>query len=200
MQNRILFYCGLTLLTFGILVNVCMYIFEWYPTYIFILISIVGIIQILFSYVNIKIRKTWQTFWSLVPIFSGILYLQIISASKDIFLISENYRGKITIQYGQKNGAEKEFEGLWWRVYKVPKNGILNTKFVIKGNSISYSGSKYYFVDEKGNRKEIKRFCEYCEEKDTTNVQMIIGTLSRNKYGEYQDFYIDIPTKEYRNK
>lgn len=177
-----------------------MFIFEWYPTYIFILICLVGIIQILFSLVKINIRKIWQIFWALLPLFIGILVFQISSASKDIFLIPENYKGKITIQYNQKNGFEKEFEGLWWRIYKVPKDGILKTKFEIKGNSISYSGSKYYYVDENGNRKEIKRFCENCEEKDTLSVQIIIGTVSENKYGEYQDFYIDIPTRRYRNK
>lgn len=167
-----------------------MFIFEWYPTYIFILICLVGIIQILFSLVKINIRKIWQIFWALLPVFSGIVVLQISSASKDIFLIPENYKGKITIQYNQKNEIEKEFEGLWWRIYKVPKDGILNTKFKIKGNSISFSGSKYYYVDENGNRKEIKLFCEYCKEKDTLSVQMIIGTVSENKYGEYQDFFI----------
>ena len=125
---------------------------------------------------------------------------QVTSASKDVFLIPENFRGKVTIQYNQKNGAEKEFEGLWRRVYKVPKNGILNTKFEIKGNSISYSGSKYYFTDRNGNRKEIKQFCEYCDQKDTTTVQMIVGTVSNNRNGEYQDFYIDVPKREYRNE
>ena len=177
-----------------------MAIFEWYPTYIFILICLIGVLQILFSRLKLKIKKRWQIFWTLLPIFIGIIIIQITSASKDIFLIPENYRGKITIQYNQKNGVEKEFEGLWWRIYRVPKNGILNTKFEIKGNSISYSNSKYYFLDQKGNRKVIKQFCMYCDKKDTISIQMIPGIVSKNKIGEYQDFYIDVPKSVFVNK
>ena len=164
------------------------------------MICLIGIIQILISRISLKIKNLWQIFWTLLPIFIGFVIFQVTSESKDVFLIPEKFRGKITIQYNQKDGAEKEFEGLWWRIYKVPKNGILNTKFEIKGNSISYSGSKYFFVDNNGNRKEIKQFCEYCDKKDTLTVQMIIGTVSQNKNGEYQDFYIDVPKGKYRNE
>lgn len=170
-----------------------MFIFGWYPTNILIIICLIGIIQILISRITLKIKKQWQIFWVLLPIFIGFAIYQVTSASKDIFLIPENFRGKVTIQYNQKNGAEKEFEGLWWRVYKVPQNGILNTKFEIKGNSISYSGSKYFFVDKNGNRKEIKQFSEYCDKKDTSTVQMIVGNLCVNEKGKYQVFYIEKP-------
>ena len=111
---------------------------------------------------------------------------------KRYILDSEKGMIEIINTLGQKV-AEKEFEGLWWRVYKVPQNGILNTKFEIKGNSISYSGSKYFFVDKNGNRKEIKRFSVYCDEKDTSTVQMIAGNLCENEKGKYQVFYIEKP-------
>ena len=83
-----------------------------------------------------------------------------------------------------------------WRIYRVPKSGILKTKFEIKGNSINISDSKYFFVDKNGNRKEIKQFCDYCEKKDSLNIQMIYGKLSGVENGDYQDFYIDIPKKK----
>ena len=200
MKNRILLFGGLVFLLFGIAINICMFIFEWYPTYIFFIICLIGFIQILISRIKLKIKNQWQIFLTLLPLFIGFIIYQVTSASKDVFLIPEKFRGRVTIQYNQKNGAEKEFEGLWWRIYKVPKNGILNTKFEITGNAISYSGSKYFFVDKNGNRKEIKQFCHYCDEKDTLNVQMIIGTVSENKNGKYQDFYIDQPNKKYRNQ
>jgi len=198
LKNRILLLGGLVFLLFGIAINICMFIFKWYPTYIFFIICLIGFIQISISRIKLKIKNQWQIFWISLPLFLGFIIYQVTSASKDVFLIPEKFKGRVTIQYNQKNGAEKEFEGFWWRIYKVPKNGILNTKFEIKGNCISYSSSKYFFVDKNGNRKEIKQFCQFCDDKDTLTVKMIIGTVSENKNGKYQDFYIDQPNKKYR--
>ena len=196
-KNKILLYFGITILTIGIIINILMYVNEWYPTYLFFIVCGIGIIQIGISFLNLKIKKIWQLLWSILPFLIGLVYFQIAAPSKDIFLIPKGYIGKITIQYGQVDGQEKEFEGLW-RIYRIPNNGILKTNFEIKGNSISLSDSKYYYVDKTGKRIKIDQSCIYCEEKDTVNIQVIYGIYGSNEKGIFQDFYINIPNNKFK--
>lgn len=121
------------------------------------------------------------------------------SASYDIFLIPDGYREQVVIEYGVQDGAEKEFEGKW-RVYRVPDSGHLKTMVTVKGNLIQLSGSKYFYVDKNGNRKELKHYCEHWKDKDTTNIQVIYGSLGTSNNKSFQDFIIDIPNNEYKNK
>jgi hypothetical protein len=197
MKNKILLFCGLLLCTFGTICIVRMFVYNSYPDYSFFIFCFVGLVQTLTAFINNRIEKSWQLLWVFIPIIIWFSYLEIQSSSKDIFLIPDGFKGKVTIQYEQKNGVEKEFEKFWWRVYRIPRNGILKTKFAIKGNSISYSDSKYYFVEEKGNRKPIKQFCDYCKEKDTLNIQVLSGKLVGEENGNYQEFYIDFPKNKY---
>jgi hypothetical protein len=196
-KNKILLFSGLLIFTFGIIGIVRMFVYGSYPDYSFFIFSFVGLVQTFTAFINSRIKKRWQLFWVFLPITIWFSYLEIESSSKDIFLIPDGFKGKVTIQYGHKNGIKKEFEGLLWRIYRIPKNGILQTKFEIKGNSVSYSDSKYFFVDEKGNRKPIKQFCDYCKEKDTLNIQILSGKLIGEENGNYQEFYIDFPKNKY---
>jgi len=192
-KNKILLFSGFLLFTFGTICIVRMFVYNSYPDYSFFIFCIVGLVQIFTAFINNRFKKRWQLFWVFLPIMIWFSYLEIESSSKDIFLIPDGFEGKVTIQYEQKNGAEKEFEKFWWRVYNIPRNGILKTKFEIKGNSISYSDSKYYFVNKNGNRKLIKQFCDYCKGKDTLNIQILPGKLIGKENGNYQEFYIDVP-------
>jgi hypothetical protein len=92
----------------------------------------------------------------------------------------------------EENGEYTEFR----------KTDHLKTRFTIKGNSIRLTDSKYFFVDKKGKRKEIKHFCNYCSEKDkdTTNIQVIYGSVGSTENITFQDFIIDIPNNEFKNK
>ena len=97
-----------------------MFVNQAWPTSLFFIICLIGIIQICFSYYK-KIKIGWQIFWSLIPFILGYAYLQIDAPSKDIYLIPNNYRGKVEILYGNADGQEKESEG-FWRVYRIPEN------------------------------------------------------------------------------
>lgn len=195
-RNLFLRYFGLLVLILGIIFNILMIVYEAWPTAIFFIFCLVGIIQICASFINKKIKFIWQLFWSFIPFIIFYIYIQVNAASKDIFLIPEGYRGKVYIQYGDKNGKEKESEG-FWRVYRIPKDGKLKTKYELKGESINLSDAKYFYVDKNGNRKLISTYCENCTVKDTVSIQVIWGDLGTNENGNYQTFYVGIPNKSF---
>ena len=76
-KNLILRYFGLFLLVNGIILNVKMYIDEAWPTYLFFIISGIGIIQIIASFLSKQMKVSWQILWALSPIVIGFLYLKL---------------------------------------------------------------------------------------------------------------------------
>jgi hypothetical protein len=197
--NKILLWTGLITLIVGIGLNILMFVSQAWPTYLFFILCGIGIIQIIIALGFKNIKTGWQIFWSILPFLTLYGLIAKDSASYDIFLIPENYRGQVVIEYGVQDGTKEEYEGKW-RVYRIPESGHLKTTFTIKGNSIRLSGSKYYYVDKKGNRKELKHFCEHCEDKDTTSIQVIYGSLGTSNNKSFQDFIIDIPNNDFKNK
>ena len=75
-KNLILRYFGLFLLVVGIILNVKMYVDEAWPTYLFFIISTIGIIQIIASYVSKQMKVSWQILWALSPVLLGFIYLK----------------------------------------------------------------------------------------------------------------------------
>jgi hypothetical protein len=197
--NKILLWTGLITLLISIGLNVLMFVSQAWPTYLFFILSGIGLLQMLIALGFKNIKTEWQILWGLVPFLLLYGFIAKDSASYDIFLIPDEYRGQVVIEYGVQNGAEKEFEGKW-RVYRIPNNGHLKTKFTIKGNSIRLSGSKYFYVDKSGNRKELNHYCENCKDKDTISVQVIYGSLVTSNNKTFQDFVIDIPNSEYKSR
>src|SRR5690606_16084802 len=197
--NKILLWTGLITLLIGIGLNILMFVSQAWPTYLFFILCGIGLTQILIAIGFKNIKTGWQIFWGLLPFLVLYGLIEKDSASYDIFLIPDNYKGQVVIEYGVLDGAEKEFDGKW-RIYRIPENGHLKTKFTVKGNSIRLSGSKYFYVDKVGNRKEIKHYCEHCKDKDTTSIQVIYGSLGTSNDRTFQDFIIDIPNSEYKNK
>ena len=197
--NKILQWTGLITLIVGIGLTISMFLSPAWPTYLFLIFCGIGIIQIFIALGFKKIKMGWQIFLSILPFLTLYGIIAKDSASYDIFLIPDGYHGKVVIEYGVQDGSKEEFEGKW-RVYRVPANGHLKTTFTLKGNSIRLSDSKYYYVDKNGNRKELKHFCEYCKYKDTTSLQVIYGSLSTSNKRSFQDFIIDIPKSDYKNK
>jgi energy-coupling factor transporter transmembrane protein EcfT len=195
-KNLFLRYFGLIILAVGIIFNILMFVYKAWPTYLFLIFCIVGILQICFSFIDKRIKIGWQIFWSILPLLLLYIIIQIDSSSKDIFLIPKGFHGEVQIQYGIKNGREKESEG-FWRIYTIPKDGKLETQYKLKGESIDLSGAQYYYVDEKGNREVTNTYCEYCKVKDTVSTQIIWGILGGNENGNYQTFYVEIPNKKY---
>ncbi len=76
-KNLILRYFGLFLLVVGIILNVKMYVDEAWPTYLFFIISAIGIIQIIASFVSKQMKVSWQILWALLPVVLGFIYLKL---------------------------------------------------------------------------------------------------------------------------
>lgn len=76
----------------------------------------------------------------------------------ETFLVDKDFRGNFIIIYNQKGGQKEKFEGES-RVYEIPKTGVLFTEFEPDWRGQNYhngrTSQKFYFVDEKGIRKEI---------------------------------------------
>jgi len=198
-HKPILKFVGLGLLIAGTILNLLMFIFQVWPTYIFFIMMAVGLVFVLFSFLFRNIKTAWQIIIVLIPFLVTYLLFNISSPSKDIFLIPKGFTGQVTIYYDRPNGQKEEHEGNW-RIYKIPQNGILETKFRLKGNSIDLSGAKYYYVDSTGKRIELKHYCNYCEIKDTVSIQVIYGVVGAGNNGTYQTFNIDSPSKESAKK
>lgn len=66
-------------------------------------------------------------------------------------LIPEGYTGPVVIFFNQKNGESKEYED-GKRIYKIPRNGVLKTKFE---PNYGIQNHQFFYVNEKGDRTEI---------------------------------------------
>ncbi|MGX9987484.1 DUF6843 domain-containing protein [Soonwooa purpurea] len=197
-------YFGIGIMFLGIILNILMVINQAWPTYLYGILFLIGLCFFLIA----KYFKNTPIFLQLLiiitPFLTYYIYYEINSSSKDIFLIPNGFRGKVVILYDQKNGTEKEYEGNF-RVYKIPKNGILKTKFKVKGDSWDIGDAKYYFVN--GNKRiPIQQYCLYCENEkiDTISVQSIPGEggsfnqNANNLQTNYLSFYIDVPNKKFK--
>jgi hypothetical protein len=189
----ILKYGGLTLFVIGFLLNVWMFVVKAWPTYLFFVIMAVGGLLFGLSFPLKKLKTFWQIAITLIPFLIGFILFRISDASDDIFLIPKGFRGQVIVLYAQPHGEPKEFDGKW-RIYRVPQNGILKTQFKLKGNVIDLERTKYFFIDARGNKRPIKEFCDYCDKKDTSTVQIIYGSVSTDSTGIFQNFFVDIPT------
>lgn len=50
-------------------------------------------------------------------------------AENETFLLPNDYNGNVIIFYGEENGSSKKYDEDGNRVYEIPNDGILNTKF-----------------------------------------------------------------------
>lgn len=108
----------------------------------------------------------------------------------EIYLIPNNYRGKVNIIFNQLKGQKIMYEGDK-RVYKVPKNGILLTQAKPEYGFVKH---EYYFIDSLGNRTPINVLFD--NHKNTNEIGIYRdGTVG--KYGnsndqnlEFQEFYV----------
>ena len=186
----------------GIILNILMVVGQAWPTFLYGIFFLVGLIFYIISK-NFNSIKIYQQIIIIVfPFLIFYVYEDANSPSKDLFLIPEGFRGKVVILYNQKDGQEKEFEGKY-RVYKIPSTGILKTKFEVKGDSWNIGDAKYYYIN--GTEKiSIKQYCLYCEKEkiDTISIQAIPGeggSFSSNENSiHYLSFYIDIPNKFFK--
>ncbi|QHC85945.1 hypothetical protein AS589_14705 [Empedobacter brevis] len=77
-KNSILRYSGLLFLIVGIILNIRMFAQEAWPTYLFFIICIIGLVQIIISFITKQLKISWQIFWVFFPFILSIILLKII--------------------------------------------------------------------------------------------------------------------------
>ncbi|NEN23079.1 hypothetical protein G3O08_06150 [Cryomorpha ignava] len=99
-------------------------------------------------------RKKWFYKVLLIGLPFGFVAFTFLNAMEipERYLIPEDFRGVVYVIFDQENGKEKEYEGIH-RVYRIPENGILFTKF--SQNDDVYTFQEFFFVDSNGIRKEL---------------------------------------------
>jgi hypothetical protein len=148
-ENNILFYIGITLLFIGAFGLT----FAAFFAIIGLPVFIIGIILILVS------KRTWKQ--KLIPIGFFVIAIMsfwpiwkaINSVGPEIFLIPENYRGKVNIIYKKGCGIhiQKTKAGL---IYNIPEDGIL---MIDDEQSFGFIDHTYYLVDSNGKRTELPK-------------------------------------------
>ncbi len=148
--SNILYYSGLILLAIGAFGLT----FAAFFAIIGLPVFVIGIILVLVS-----LKKTWKQ--RLIPI--GIFVVSIIAfwpiwrgintVGPEVFLIPENYRGRVNIIHKEGSGIklEKTKEGL---VYEIPNDGIL---ILDKEQKYGFIDHKYYLVNQSGERTELPK-------------------------------------------
>src|SRR5882672_5664979 len=97
----------------------------------------------------------------------------------ETYWIPDGFKGKVNVIFNQSNGLAIRYEN-GRRVYDIPSNGILLTRFKDEYGTIDH---KYYYVDKNGNKKPLKIF-QYEYNKDGTTKWMINDS---NKVGIFLD-------------
>lgn len=147
--SNILFYIGIALL----LVGAFGLTFAAFFAFIGLPVFAVGLVLILIT------RKPWKHKLITIGIFIGSILIfwpiwtQINSVGPEIFLIPEDYRGRVNIIFKEGCGQEitRTEEGL---IYSIPDNGILILNAEQKFGIIEHT---YYLVDKNGNRTELPK-------------------------------------------
>ena len=189
---------GIIYIVIGIILNIIMFVGKWWPTYLFFILIGIGFFFLLLNRLFKKLRnyKLLQIIIGISPLIIFGIFLQMNKSSEDIFLIKNDFRGTIVIIYGQKDGAEKEFENKK-RIYRIPKNGILKTQFELKGNKASF-GEYYYELNEK-MRIKIEQFSFDKPFPDSTKTYVhswLLGNAQKSGGNEFTYQQVTIGSKK----
>lgn len=76
-KNLLLRYFGLLVLILGVALNVKMFLNQEWPTIIFLIICLIGIVQIIMSIALKQISFIWQILLSIVPFILGFAYIKL---------------------------------------------------------------------------------------------------------------------------
>jgi hypothetical protein len=101
-------------------------------------------------------------------------FISCTKTKNTVTLIPEGYTGIIKIRFNQKNGIKEKYEGEK-RVYEIPENGILKTRFEPQ---FGYHFRDYYFVSKNGKRFEIKPILDLNKK--------TLDTIDKNKIYAYK--------------
>lgn len=115
---------------------------------------IVGIILIWISRVGLRVKATVSLLPILLIILSFFLFLFLMRAEPEVFLIPLHYQGEIVIFYDEPCGRAVRYEN-GRRIYEFPNSGILISQF--EKNS-GHLNRNFFLVDESRSRIEIPQF------------------------------------------
>lgn len=110
----------------------------------------------------------------------------------EIYLIPNDFRGRVVILINQKNGISREYEGSS-RVYKIPASGVLKTKFSSNTGSFDLDKMKFYYADSV-SREEIPIFKV---QKDTTLSTSQIFYYANGIFADRKIEYIEFIVAPY---
>lgn len=147
----------------------------WLPAFtIGPLIFIVGIIFIFFSRIKLLYRFILGFWILLVPVWiNAEYYYQRQFIQQEIYLIPENYRGWVIVDFSQPEGSAPSLENKAI-VLKINSNGVLKTTYTEKRFRDDIERGKddfreYFFIDNSGNRKKLE-----ISKRDFTNDEIQI--------------------------
>lgn len=93
-----------------------------------------------------------------------------------IFIIPENYIGRVTVIFNHPEGQPKKYEGNY-RVFEIDNNGCCLSQFGPQHNK--WIEEKFYLVDSTGSRLEVDTHPEFKTYKeDTTGLKRIFNSVS----------------------
>jgi len=147
-----------------------------------LLFTLVAIILILLS------KNGWvnKLIWAIVVIIVTFIcfmlgfYLRGANAFEE-FYFSSKFNGKVRILYSKDCGIVPEKKGDW-TIINVDTNHVLIIK---RENRRVYTQSKFFLVDENGNKTEIKRITKQSDFKNEISIL-------HDYTGSYKDYDVNI--------
>ncbi len=117
-----------------------------------------------------------------ILIFAFFFFVSYISRPEpESFLIPDDFEGKFIVIYGEECGKNPIVED-GRRIMEIPSNGVLVVQSEFEAGIIDH---KYYFVDNQGNRLEVKKHENYSD--GTTNIPGVGLGGSGSMGGEMPD-------------
>lgn len=146
--------------------------------------------------------NTKKTFWIIMALIFSIVSCEKKYGDKEIYIIPEGFTGKIYVLYEKANGKPKAYKKEY-RLYEVPKTGIIQTQFAQNlGPFISDSLQnwfQFYSIDSiTGKEKRIPNYYyndKISESLDSNSIYVFFhleagGPMEINNQG-LKIFFID---------
>jgi hypothetical protein len=94
---------GIAYIIYGIVMNIRMFTEQMWPTYLFFISIVIGIILLLLNRPTRKLKhhKIWQIVIGLIPITFFFIYMQIVNANNEFDIKTENSIETKTSYFGQ---------------------------------------------------------------------------------------------------
>lgn len=117
---------------------------------------------------------------------------------KEIYLIPEGFRGKLIVFFDQPDGQPIQYENDS-RIYRIPSNGFLKTRFKKNGGCMSDNRIIFYYADSAGNRILIDYFLDLDRKAIPKYKDYVMFTFLSNKNSK-PDFVIHLIGSVYEFK